>query len=99
MNVKTLGQNLAAVAAVAGQQMNTSPFIAGRSVAAVITVSPDFNGTIKLQSSDDNTTFADVASVAGSNKESLTVEVELKEYMRANVTAFTAGTASIQLIG
>lgn len=97
MQLKTLGEAKAAVAAGTAQQMTDTPFLPGREAIARITVSPNFNGTYKIQGSDDGTTYSDLLTVTGANQPGKEVQVSLKKYMRDNMTAFTAGSASAYL--
>ncbi len=78
--------------------MLTSPFVVGRSVAYQVNCD-GFNGTAIIQSSPDNTTWTDVVTITetGSDR-SLTGSIALKDYMRARVTARTAGEIDIHLV-
>ncbi len=99
MKVQNLGIGLNSVAAEASVKMMTSPFAEGREVAYVINCD-GFNGTVKIQSSDDDTVWADVVTVTEAVSDRSHMEqVELSRYMRANVTAYTAGNVDVQLLG
>ena len=101
MKITTLATALAATGAQTAQTMDTTPFIDDVSVVAVISGSQDFVGTIKIEGSDDGgTTYSDILSVTGAADfaNAQFTEIQLKATMRANMTAFTAGTATVQLL-
>lgn len=99
MEMKTLGEALGAAGAAAAQTMNETPFLPGRGCVACIEVSANFNGTIAVEGSDDGTTYTALASVAGTNQPNKKARVAVKKYMRANMTAWTAGTANAYVLG
>ena len=99
MKVQVLGEDKAAVAAGSSVDMSTTPFMDRHSAVGCIDVSPDFNGTYAIQTSDDGATWVNVLSVTGANQVNKKVSVQLKRYVRDNMTAFTAGKASSYLLG
>lgn len=81
----------AAVAAQTAVTLGTTPFLPGRKVEAFIEISPDATaaGTIKIQGSDDNSSWNDLLTASAlAGKRGM---VQAYKYMRANMTA--AGTA------
>lgn len=97
MDLVTLGEDLAAVAVGASNEMNTTPTMEKHNVIGEIVPDAAFAGTAKIQGSDDNVTFVDLLTItdtAGKKAGFLT-----KRYMRVNVTARTAGTCSAYLTG
>ena len=98
MQMKVLGTALAAAAASTGVEMNVTPYIEGKEVVGSIDLN-GFHGTVKIQSSDDDSTYADVLTVTTAAPASFSKEatMTLKKYMRANVTAFTAGACDVNL--
>ncbi|MDH5572498.1 MAG: hypothetical protein OEY89_12085 [Gammaproteobacteria bacterium] len=99
MKAQALGESKAAVAVGAAVNMSTTPFMDRHSVVGCIDVSPNFNGTYKIQGSDDNVTFTDLLTVTGASQPNKKVSIQLKRYMRDNMTVFTAGSASSYLLG
>lgn len=96
MKISMLAQAVsnASVAAQTGVDFgNKTPFLTGRQVEAFIDVSSDATAaaTIKIQGSDDNSTWVDLlTSTALAGKRGM---VQMYRYMRANQTvAGTAGT-------
>ncbi len=101
MKITTLGSNLAAVAAVAGVEMRTSPFIQEAEAISVIEATDDFAGTLKIESSDDNSVFTTVITFTGNATTGVLTQLDqitMKAYMRANLTAVTAGKVSAKLL-
>ncbi len=97
MQQTVLGEGLNSVAAETAVEMTTSPFLPHRSAVAKLNVSSNFNGTVKIQGSDDGTTYTDLLTVTGTTQPNKEAQVTLKKYMRANVTAYTAGSANAYL--
>jgi len=99
MKLQTLGEDKAAVAVGSSIDMSTTPFLDRHSVVGCIDVSPDFNGTYSIQHSDDDSTWVTALTVTGASKPNKKAGIQLKRYVRENMTAFTAGTASSYLMG
>lgn len=99
MKAQVLGEDKAAVAAGSSVDMSTTPFMDRHSVVGCINVSPDFNGTYVIQTSDDDSNWTTVLTVTGANQVNKKASVQLKRYVRDNMTAFTAGKASSYLLG
>lgn len=102
MKITTLASDLAASGAQTAQTMNTTPFLDDHAVVAMAAISTDFDGTIKIQGSDDGgTTYTDLVTVTGDGTNTIPTtftEIELKATMRANMSAYTAGSATVQLL-
>lgn len=101
MKVEVLAHNVSA-AAVAAQTAvdleNKTPFLPGRKVVARIAFSADVSGApvVKVQGSDDNSSFTDLLTSAGLVEK--VGMVTAYRYMRANVTtAGGAGTTTVTL--
>lgn len=96
MSIKNLG-TVDAVENLASQKMLTSPFIEGRTVQYVVDCDA-WNGTAKLQSSDDDSTWADEATITESgSSRTIRGTVTLKRYMRWMASSVTAGEADCHL--
>lgn len=86
--------------------MDKTPFMANHSAAAVVGNTPGaavFVGTALVESSDDNSTFADaiasgIAMPAATAGVGFGFEVKLKRYMRFRASAYTSGAANCQLL-
>lgn len=93
---------LAAAAAVsngATVQSNVAPFSVGMTALASVTMN-GFNGTAKIQSSEDGTTWADTETIVGAvSDRTEMIPVKLGSYVRAIVSAYTAGSVSVLLQG
>ncbi len=101
MKITTLGSNLAAVAAVAGVEMRTSPFIQEAEAISVIEATDDFDGTLLIQTSDDNAAWTTVITFLGVPLTGVLTQLDqvtMKAYMRANVTVLVAGKVSAKLL-
>ncbi len=99
MNVEILTEGLAAIGMQAAVQPNQTPIIKGRESVAQIMVSPNFNGTIEIEGSDDGVAYTALVTVVGANQPNKMAKVAVRTYMRANMTAWTAGSASAYLVG
>ena len=99
MKLQSLGTDIGAAGAETGVLMNKMPF--GEGAEAVVSFELEgFNGTAKLQSSDDDVTYADVVTVTEAvSSRTKQAQVTLKKYMRLNVTAWTAGDVTCNLLG
>lgn len=93
--------------AVVAVLADRTPFMKGHSAAAIIGDTPGgavLVGTVLIESSDDNTTFADaksagqVAIPAATAGIHYMLEVVLKKYMRLRASAWTSGGANSQLL-
>lgn len=93
----------AAVAVVADR----TPFMKGHSAVCAINSSPvgvatAAVGTVLVESSDDNVTFADakvgIALAAQTADQTQMIEVFLKQYMRLRVSAYTSGAFAAQIL-
>lgn len=94
MKTLILGQGVsaAAVAAQTAVQPLATPFLAGRDVVSTIDASgATGTPTIKVQGSDDNSTWVDLhtSTTLGHH----VANIKLRPYMRLNVTV--AGTAGV----
>lgn len=81
--------------------MDKTPFMHRHSAAGFIAAADAYDGVAVIESSADNSTFADaIKSVAlGAGQDNLHIEVELGLYMRfRSSTAGSAGAASAQLL-
>jgi len=94
MKTLVLGSAVGAVAVGTAVELTITPFTAKRSALGMINVSPDFNGTYIIQGSDDGVTYSDMLTVTGTNQENAMAELQTRPYMRGNMTAWTAGSAS-----
>ncbi len=86
-----------AVAAGTSYECRSTPFVYGRHPTAVVTCN-GFTGTVKIQTSDDDSTWTDVATVTGTTTDRTELlAITLKPWIRANVTARCAGSVSVDL--
>lgn len=99
MKVQVLGESVGATGAGSSVDMSTTPFMDRHSVAGCIDVSPNFDGTYSIQTSDDGSSWTTVMTVTGANQPNKKAEIALKRYVRGNMTAYTAGAASGYLLG
>lgn len=104
MATKTLLSAVSAAAAAAGSTvtLGVSPFLDGQNARARIVLSADAAGSVvvKVQGSDDGTTWSDLLTHTGVGTPSTEAEVTCKKYMRGNVTgAGSAGEVSVYLEG
>lgn len=99
MKSQVLGEGVNAVGVGASVDMSATPFMDRHSVVGCIDVSPDFNGTMTIQHSDDDTTFTTAMTVTGTNQPNKKNSIQLKRYVRRNMTAHTAGSANAYLLG
>lgn len=101
MNVVALGESIGAAGAQAALITNVSPFLQGGPAEAEIVVSPDFNGTVDIEVSDDDGVTWNAASltVTGTNQPNKKASITLGTQVRMNVTAWTAGLCSAYLRG
>jgi hypothetical protein len=84
-------------------ELNTTPFMQGNTLLAEICAPTGaFSGTAKLQSSDDNSTWADIASSTLTTTTGGLLHVNIADapkYIRLNCTSYTSGTVKAVLIG
>lgn len=84
-------------------ELNTTPFMQGNTLLAEIYAPAGaFSGTAKLQSSDDNSTWADIASSTLTTTTGGLLHVNIADapkYIRLNCTSYTSGTVKAVLIG
>lgn len=104
MALKTLLNAVSAASAAAGtaQTMGDTPFLDGQNCRARIALSADAAGSVvvKIQGSDDNSTWTDLLTHTGVGIPSTEAEITCKKYMRGNVTgAGSTGKASAFLEG
>jgi hypothetical protein len=92
---------------VASVLCDTTPFMKGHSAEVVVTaigvgVATAPVGTVIIEGSDDGTTFVDVkkgvALPAFSTAKSVSIEVDLKKYMRMRCSAYTSGSFEAQIV-
>jgi len=96
MSIKDLG-TVDAVENLASQEMNVSPFMEGRTVQYVVDCDA-WNGTAKLQSSDDDSNWSDEVTVTESGSDrTIRGNVTLAKYMRWMASARTGGEADCHL--
>lgn len=92
----TLGSavSAAAVAAQAAQATDETPFAPGfNAIAELVLTGVTGTPTIKIQTSDDATTWTDALTVSALTRNVVKAEITLKKHARLNVTgAGTAGT-------
>lgn len=93
--VTALGEGLNSVAAATAVEQDTTPAMQNHNVIVEIIPDASFAGTAKVQGSDDNSTWVDLLTVT--NTAGRKASVRNRRYMRANVTARTAGTVSAYL--
>lgn len=62
MRLSTLAAALAASGAQSSVEMNTSPLIANSQAVAIFDPSPDFIGTVKIQGSNDDSSYSDLVT-------------------------------------
>ena len=85
----------------------STPYSAGLnpfypSAEATVMVACDaFNGTVKVQTSSDGTSYTDVATITetGTDRTHMVALTDCKEYVRLNCTVRTAGEAEGFLLG
>ena len=104
MATKTLLNAVSAAAAAAGTALllDVSPFLDGENCRGRIVLSADAAGSVvvKIQGSDDNSTWTDLLTHTGVGTPSTEADIICKKYMRGNVTgAGSAGKASVYLEG
>ena len=84
-------------------ELNTTPFMRGNTLLAEIYAPAGaFSGTAKLQSSDDNSTWADIASSTLTTTTGGLLHVNIADapkYIRLNCTSYASGTVKAVLIG
>lgn len=84
-------------------ELNTTPFMQGNTLLAEIYAPAGaFSGTAKLQSSDDNSTWADIASSTLTTTTGGLLHVNIADapkYIRLNCTSYASGTVKAVLIG
>jgi hypothetical protein len=101
LSITATGTAADAVAAQTGVATDETPFARGMNALVLV----DCKGvtgtpTIKVQTSADNSTWADAASVTTITSNVYLLEVTLSNYIRTNVTvAGSAGDFSAVLIG
>lgn len=93
------GVSLTAAAAQTAVLSDDTPFSPGFNAVATISLTgATGTPTVKIQGSDDNSTFTDLMTVSAITSNVVKAEVTIKKYMRLNVTAVgTAGTVSAWL--
>lgn len=95
-------QSYAAAAAGTSTLVNKTPFLDSENTTLHINFSTDAAGTgvVKVQGSDDGTTWTDLYTSAASPAPDIEADIICSKYMRANVTtAGSAGTVSVYLDG
>lgn len=95
-------QSYAAAAAGTSILINKTPFLDSENCTAHINYSTDAAGTgvVKIQGSDDGTTWTDLFTSPASPAPDIEADVICSKYMRANVsTTGSAGTVSVYLSG
>ena len=100
MKLYPIGEGVALNAAGAGAAVRATPFVEGREAVAVVDVrGVGGTPTIRLQGSDDGTTWTDLVVHTG-NPPAKMAQITIPKYLRYNVTAAgTAGTANVYLLG
>ena len=101
MNVKTIGEGIDLTAAAAGSSvdLNGTPFVEGREAVLVVSTDALSGATLKVQSSEDGSTWTDELTVSSQGPATFR-RVTCKRYIRYNVTvAGTTGTANAYLLG
>lgn len=99
MKATELGTSTSA-AAGAAVEMGTTPFpIGSNAVLMLHSKGGAFAGTAKVQTSDDNSTWADVSGSTVTTAGTTLVNVVVAKYMRINCTAFTSGSATATMLG
>ena len=101
MKMLAVGEDIDAVEDGTGVATITTPFGPRRTVVAALLPSDAWNGTVKLQTSADNSTWSDVsgATLVGNTSLPVLENVALDRYVRYTCTAYTAGECSIYLLG
>lgn len=82
--------------------LNVTPGLPGAKGVCLISGDPTWNGSIKLEGSDDGgTTWVDVvAALTTTQARQLRVnEIALKGAMRAVVASYSAGTVTVAILG
>lgn len=99
MKTQVLAQDIAAVTVGASSTELTTPFVEGRECLALFEFNA-FVGTVKLQSSPDDSVWTDEFSkvIAAASDMSALEQVTLARYMRSNVTVRTGGSVSLKLV-
>lgn len=95
-------QSYSAAAAGTSTLVNKTPFLDSENTTVHINFSTDAAGTgvVKIQGSDDGTTWTDLYTSPASPAPDIEADVICSKYMRANVsTAGSAGTVSVYLDG
>jgi len=96
---KVIGEAVASVITGAAVMMNTTPHMQKDSGVLVVAPSPNFNGTLVVEKSDDGgDTWTTVKTVTGSNNAASFDEVAMAGQYRYDCTAFTAGSISIGIL-
>ena len=95
MNMNTVVEAAAATATGASVEQATTPYLPGSQAICMI-VPNGFSGTAILQGSDDNSTWSTVKTSGALTTSGIPImaQIELKKYMRSNVTR-SAGSVSI----
>lgn len=101
MQARTLasGVSLTSAAAQASVTNDTTPYIRNRAVVARVILNGNTGTpTVKIQQSDDGSTWTDDIIVTSASAPVVEAQLTLKKYTRANVTATgSAGTFSAYL--
>ncbi len=94
------GLSLAATGAGAAVELNATPFVQGRGAVLMVDVrGVSGSPTLRVQGSDDGTTWTDLVVHTG-NPPAKMAQVTIPKFLRYNVTAAgTAGTANVYLLG
>lgn len=88
------------VAVGAAVEMGTTPFpVGGRAVLVMYSKGAAYVGAAKVQVSDDNSTWTDLAGASLSALGMVLMDVTVAKYMRINGTAWTSGSITAALIG
>jgi hypothetical protein len=96
--VAVLAKTLCTAVAVPGVQVAVDLAALSRSLTMQVTtggVTPDPNVTVQLQGSLDNVNFFGIGQVVGPKW--LSVDEDVIQYARANVTAIASGTVTVLL--
>jgi len=101
MQTKVIGEaiNLTVAAAGTAVTLNGTPFMQNREATVVISTSGLAGATLRIQTSEDNSTWTDLVTVNSQGPVKM-AQFRVTPYIRYNVTtAGTGGTANVYLLG
>jgi hypothetical protein len=98
MNLTTLLDDVSAAGAGTAVTCQTSPELQEAEAIGIIE-SASLVGTVKIQTSDDNSTWSDAITFTNTDGyDTVHTQFTMKKYVRGNVSAYTSGNVTVKML-